>query len=106
MIKTVIFDLGGVYFTDGTQRAIDIISNKYKLDKNIVSEVFKGEIGTKKRKNEISHEEFWRQAKAALGIDAPTEELALIWLNGYVPIEGTVDIIKELRKNGYEMCSM
>ena len=31
------------------------------------------------------------------------DELAFIWLNGYVPIEGTVDIIKELKENGYEI---
>ena len=50
MIKTIIFDLGGVYFTDGTQRAIDIISKEYNLNKDEVANVFKGEIGTKYRK--------------------------------------------------------
>lgn len=66
MIKTIIFDLGGVYFTDGTQRAINIISEKYKLDKNIVADVFKGEIGTKYRKSQISNDEFWNLAKQVL----------------------------------------
>lgn len=103
MIKTIIFDLGGVYFTDGTQRAIDIISEKYKLDKNAVADVFKGEIGTKYRKSEISHEEFWNLAKQTLGIVEETQELAEIWLSGYVPIEGTVQIIQNLKANGYEL---
>lgn len=102
-IKTVIFDLGGVYFTDGTKRAIDIISQKWNLDQSRVADVFKGKIGTAYRESQISHEEFWRQAKETLGIDAPMEELAEIWLNGYVPIEGTVEIIKELKEKGYEI---
>ena len=63
MIKTIIFDLGGVYFTDGTSKAIKIISEKFGLNREIVSDVFKGEIGTKYRKSEISHEEFWKLAK-------------------------------------------
>lgn len=102
-IKTVIFDLGGVYFTDGTKRAIEIISKKWNLDSKDVSDVFKGKIGTAYRENQISHDEFWKQAKETLKIDAPTEELAQIWLNGYVPIDGTVEIIKELNENGYEV---
>ena len=102
-IKTVIFDLGGVYFTDGTKGAIDIISKRWNLDPVLVADVFKGKIGTAYRENQISHEEFWRQAKETLGISAPMDELAQIWLNGYVPIEGTVDIIKELKGNGYEI---
>lgn len=102
-IKTVIFDLGGVYFTDGTKRAIDIITQRWNLDQSKVADVFKGKIGTAYRESQISHEEFWRQAKETLGIDAPMEELAEIWLNGYVPIEGTVEIIKELKEKGYEI---
>ena len=102
-IKTVIFDLGGVYFTDGTKGAIDIISKRWNLDSVLVADVFKGKIGTVYRESKISHKEFWKQAKEVLGIDAPMDELALIWLKGYVPIEGTVDIIKELKEKGYEI---
>lgn len=102
-IRTVIFDLGGVYFTDGTKGAIDIISKNWNLNSSLVSDVFKGKIGTAYRENQISHDEFWRQAKETLGIDAPMDELAHIWLNGYVPIQGTIEIIKELKENGYEI---
>ncbi|MBE5805956.1 MAG: HAD family phosphatase [Clostridiales bacterium] len=102
-IKTVIFDLGGVYFTDGTSRAIDIISERFGKNKEVVADVFKGDIGTRYRKSEISHEEFWNLAKSALGIDAKNEDLAEIWLSGYVPIEGTVEIVKQLEEQGYEL---
>ena len=102
-IKTVIFDLGGVYFTDGTKGAIKTISERWNLDPNVVADVFKGKIGTAYRENQITHEEFWKQAKETLSIDAPMDELSHIWLDGYVPIEGTVNIIRELIENGYEI---
>ena len=102
-IKTVIFDLGGVYFTDGTKGAIKTISERWNLDPNVVADVFKGKIGTAYRESQITHEEFWKQAKETLGIDAPMDELSHIWLDGYVPIEGTVNIIRELIENGYEI---
>jgi len=102
-IKTIIFDLGGVYFTNGTRSAIDIISKRWNLDNSIVSDIFKGSLGTEYRKGNISHTEFWKHAKEIMKIEATIEELSKIWLNGYVPINGTVDIIKELRKKGYEI---
>ena len=103
MIKTIIFDLGGVYFTDGTQRAINIISEMFSLNKDLVSDVFKGKIGSKYRRNEITHEQFWNLAKETLKISANNYELAEIWLSGYVPIEGTVQLIKILKDNNYEL---
>ena len=102
-IKTIIFDLGGVYFTDGTKRAIDIISQEWTLNPKEVANVFKGKIGTDYRENKISHDEFWKQAKEALKINEATDKLAQIWLEGYVPINNTVELIKELKENGYEI---
>lgn len=102
-IQTIIFDLGGVYFTNGTRKAIDTISSRWNLDDVIVGEVFKGELGSKYRKGEISYIEFWKQTKEILKIDATIEELSEIWLSGYVPIQGTIDLIKELKDKGYEI---
>jgi len=102
-IKTIIFDLGGVYFTDGTSQAIDIISKSYDKDKTVVADIFKGEIGTLYRKSKISHEDFWNMAKEKLSIQTPNAELAEIWLSGYVPIDGTVSIVKQLEEQGYEL---
>ena len=103
-IKTTIFDLGGVYFTDGTAEAIRIISEKYGVSEEQATQIFKGDVGTEYRKGIITHEEFWAKARALWNIpDVPTEELAHIWLNGYRPIKGTVEIIQGLKKAGYEL---
>lgn len=103
MIKTIIFDLGGVYFTDGTKQAIEVISEKYNLDPEKVKAVLKGELGTKYRIDEITADTFWEEAKKYWNIKASSAELAQIWLDGYKPIEGTIDIVKRLKEKGYEL---
>jgi len=98
-MKTIIFDLGGVYFTDGTKEAVAIISQKYGLSGQLVSEVFRGKLGTDYRKGIITHKQFWESAKKFWGnLDAEISVLSAIWHEGYRPITGTIRIIDELRK--------
>ncbi len=103
MIKTVIFDLGGVLFTDGTKRAIGIISAKYGVPSEEVDKVMNGELGTKYRIGEITADEFWERTRKVLGIQADNKTLAEIWLSGYEMISGTEKIIKRLKAAGYEV---
>ena len=101
---TLIFDLGGVFFTDGTDRAINVISERYSIDKKAVTEIFHGETGTMYRENKISMQMFWEIAKEKWRIEnEPTNTLVNIWHEGYIPIEGTCDIIKVLKNKGYEI---
>ena len=71
MIKTVIFDLGGVYFTDGTKRAVDVISERYGVSKDKVKEVFSNNLGLEYRRGKITADDFWNKAKEQWGIDTP-----------------------------------
>lgn len=103
MIKTVIFDLGGVYFTNGTNRAIKEISAQYAVSAQKVRYVLNGKLGTQYRIGKITASEFWKQAKKCWKIDASPRKLAHIWLKGYRPIKGTVEIIRRLRSAGYEL---
>lgn len=45
MIKSIIFDLGGVYFTDGTSKAVKKVSQKYNLNSQEVSDFFAKKLG-------------------------------------------------------------
>ncbi len=47
MSTTVIFDLGGVYFSDGTRIAVDTISAEYKIERDAVEAILNGEPGKK-----------------------------------------------------------
>ena len=105
MIKSVIFDLGGVYFTDGTKVAIEKISKKYNLSFKAVQEILKtgSESSTLYRKGEITFNEFWDKVKNLLGIKADNNELNKLWVESYEPIEGTIKIIKQLKKKNIKL---
>lgn len=103
MIKTIIFDLGGVYFTDGTKNAINEISNTFNIPTEKVHNVLLGELGIQYRISKINEKEFWEKAQALWGTNQDYKLLTKIWAEGHKPITGTVDIIKQLNKNGYEV---
>ena len=103
MIKTVIFDLGGVYFTNGTKRAVKIFSSKYSLEKTEVKNVLKGDLGSQYRIGSLTTEEFWTSAKKKWNLSVSSNELSSIWLEGYEPIEGMENIVNRLIDAGYEL---
>ena len=101
-IKTVIFDLGGVCFTDSVQYFAMKIHDKYDIPPQQIFSIFTGELGTKYIKGEITLNDFWNVAKQQLRINESNDTLTELYLGGMRPIEGTIDVIKELRANGYE----
>ena len=105
MIKSVIFDLGGVYFTDGTKIAIEKISKKYNLQFESVQEILKtgSEISTIYRRGEITFNEFWNKVKNILKINADNNELNKLWVESYDLMQGTIEIIKQLKEKGIKI---
>ena len=102
-LPTVILDLGGVYFSDGTARAINIISDKYSLDRQNVADIFRKEVGKMYRENKLTMEEFWREAKKKWHIEESTDKLAQIWHEGYIPVEDVKKIVIQLKTKGVEV---
>ncbi|MBL7055853.1 hypothetical protein ISS07_02990 [Candidatus Woesearchaeota archaeon] len=105
MIKTIIFDLGGVYFTNGTKIAIDKISKKYKIKKEELEEVLKpgSEFGKLYRKGKISGTEFFKKLKDNFDIKSNNRELAEIWFGSYKPIKEVVKIVKDLKRKEFKI---
>jgi epoxide hydrolase-like predicted phosphatase len=97
MIKTVLFDLGGVLFTNGTKKFIKEISQRYNLSEDIVTDVMDGEIGSQYREAKITRDEFWKQVVEKLHLTEDIDKLEAEWIDGYDLIEGTKDIIFELK---------
>jgi HAD superfamily hydrolase (TIGR01509 family) len=103
-LPTVIFDLGGVFFTDGSDRAITVISERYLIDRQDVAEIFYGEVGLLYRENKITIEEFWQVAKKKWKIEKEkTDMLAQIWHEGYIPIEEVKNIVMRLKEKKVEV---
>ncbi len=98
MIKAIIFDLGGVLFTNGTKRFIEIIAKEHNLDKERTKNVMEGEIGSLYRVGKITRDEFWQRLLKELEIHADIDTLEEEWISGYKLIEGTRDLVAELSK--------
>lgn len=102
-LRSIIFDLGGVYFTDGTRIAIANLASRFKLPAKRVEHCLTGTLGRDYRLGHLSGEEFWRRARAQWHIEASAGELATIWCSSYQPIAGTVELVEKLRGLGHEL---
>src|SRR6185312_4109472 len=97
MIKAIIFDLGGVLFTNGTATFIKSLSVKYNMSIETVQNIIgNGTIGTAYREGKIDRNEFWKKALDALQIHADIDRLEDEWIDGYTLISETRDIIRDL----------
>ena len=101
MIKAIIFDLGGVYFTEGMSIAAKKISSKFNVPEEMIRKSLSSrrEVGALYRKGEITAEEFWSRVTKEWGITADYDELTEIWANSY-EITDTATIVKRLKNAG------
>lgn len=102
MIKGIVFDIGGVLFTNGTERAVKRIAKKFGVDESLVRGALLGELGESYRRGQISREEFWRSAKRMWG-NVNVEEASKIWHESYEPREEIFRLIEELKEKGYRI---
>lgn len=102
-ITTIIFDLGGVYFTDGAKRFVQKMKELHGMPETNVLEVISGDLGKQYRTAEITPKVFWQKAKEHWGLDVDTMRLSKLWLDGYEPISGTVKLVDRLARAGYEV---
>ena len=102
MIKSIIFDLGGVYFTDGTSKAVKKVSKKYHLNSKEVQDFFgtKNNIGRLYRQGKLTSKQFWQEFQKQFKIKVDKDDLIKEWILCYKPIQGTINLIRELRNNG------
>ena len=103
MVSTIIFDLGGVYFTDGTRNTPTKFQSLFDIAEAKTKKVLSGELGMRYRMGLLSEGIFWKEAQAIFGTNLDFQKLRDAWFRGYRPIAGTVDLIKELKKQGYEI---
>ena len=100
MIKCVIFDLGGVYFTNGTRIAIKKISEKYGLNEKDLDAVLKPgtEFGKLFRTGKISSAQFFNKLREKFTIKASDQDLIEIWFGSYKPVAEVISIIEKLNE--------
>ena len=105
MIKAAIFDLCGVTFKDGRINAAQKISSIYGTPISEILQVFgtNSKLVKEYRKGNISMDEFWNESKKLLKIEGDNKELNKIWVECYHAEEGTIDILKQLKKDGIKL---
>lgn len=104
-IKAIIFDLGGVYFTDGTRIMVQTVSEKFVLNSEKVNDFLKtsNPLRNLYGKGEITADHFWNQFKKTFGINAKNEELTRMWAESYKPMQPTVKIVVKLKEIGFRL---
>lgn len=103
-IKTLIFDLGGVYFTRGSFLAIEKLANIYEIkDKKRVWEFFSDgydQEGQLIRLGRITMDEFEERFIKKFNIEESKRgHIRNIWFGSYVPHYGIHDLVVKLSKN-------
>ena len=105
-IKTIVFDFGGVLFTDGSLVAIKKIQRAFKLkecDTEDIMDCFSNEpgaIGNLIRLGKISLEEFEDGFAERLGLtDSQKRTLRHHWFSSYVPNYLMKKVVKKLAKD-------
>ena len=99
MSKAIIFDLGGVLFTNGTKLFINSLAKRYQLDPEELKIIFDGEVGSKYRESKIDRNEFWKQVFNSINVKESADELESEWINHYEIIPKTKEILFKLKKH-------
>jgi len=100
MLTTVVFDLGGVYFTSGTETALRRLSLKYHIPLKKVRDAYLTRLRKKYPTTEKELYKIWNSLKKDFGVGETPEELDRVDLDGYVPQEKTISVLRKLRSDG------
>lgn len=101
-MRSVIFDIGGVIFNNGTNKFIRDLAINNHLDESLVREVIDGELGGSYREGKITGKEFGKKTMEILDLKGDYINYEKQWIDCYTMIEGTWDIVKKLQDNGYD----
>jgi HAD superfamily hydrolase (TIGR01509 family) len=102
-IKTIIFDLGGVYFTPGSFLAIEKIKEIYDVkDEKLLREIFSDKSnseGNLLRRGLITIDEFEEKLFSKLEINKKERKhTRCIWFGSYCTHYGIEDLLQRLKK--------
>jgi len=107
MIKTIILDLGGVYFTRGTTLAIEKLKDMYNLkdrELNLFFEDIAGSEGNLIRLGLITMDQFEEKFYSMIKVEEKNKQkIRYIWFNSYVPHYGMKQIIKQLKEKSIKL---
>ena len=99
MIKTIVFDLGGVLFTEGKSVASEVLSTNYGYDADTVKALLTSAPSVDLRKGLITDHEFWSWAQSELPEGYNAEVIKQTWYDAYVLDDTIFSLLKALSAN-------
>lgn len=108
MIKTICFDLDGVYFLNGKSNFIKALV-ELGVNEDEAKRVFlkSDEMNNQYKIGKMSDEEFWSWALKEWDLQITTQEIMDLLIKGYETNQLVVDYVKKVREAGYKtaICS-
>jgi len=96
MINTIVFDLGGVLFTEGKTVAVEMLSRKYGYDTDVIKALLTSAPSVNLRKGLISDDDFWAWAQNELPEGYDADVIKKEWYDGYELDNAIFSLLKDL----------
>lgn len=97
-IQGIVFDLGGVLFTEGKTVAVDRLFRENGYDKKLVLDVLRSEQSLDMRKGLLEDDAFWIWAQKQLPAGYDARIIKRVWYESYLLDEEIFTLVKNLHK--------
>ena len=97
MINAIVFDLGGVLFSEGKAVAMEQLARAHGYDPDLVQKVLYSPMSFELRKGLMTDHEFWSWAQKQLPKNYDALLIKKVWYDGYVLDEDIFKLVKKLK---------
>jgi len=97
VIQAVVFDLGGVLFSEGKSVALEKLATAHRYERKLVGAILSSPESIKLRKGLIPDEDFWQWAEQRLPSGYDSRLIQQEWYNGYVLDKDIYELIASLQ---------
>jgi len=98
MIRAIVFDLGGVLFSEGKAVALEKLAAAHGYERKLVGAILSSPESIQLRKGLIPDEDFWQWAQHRLPSGYDSRLIQQEWYNGYVLDKDIYELIASLQK--------
>jgi len=98
MIRAIVFDLGGVLFSEGKAVALEKLAAAHGYERKLVGAILSSLESIQLRKGLIPDEDFWQWAQHRLPSGYDSRLIQQEWYNGYVLDKDIYELIASLQK--------